>query len=344
MNGRKYVRMGVWLALAPVLLAGLCGCGGLRRSAAPGQVLNTQDPEYQRPYAVYAPTRYQHEQRWPLVIICHDSGLFEGSGREIDEWKSTAERQGVLLAAPSFKRKAEPGSDKLPADKVAAEDEGFMLSVIRSIRAAYSVDDMRIFVIGSGTGSFPALFFALRHPDLCRAVSVRQPSLKPEWLDPCVPFLDLYQPIQVLYDPRDLLGKKAADACIDWLTDHSLNVTTVRQSGTRRRDPAAVFAFVSQVLRRQPLVRILLRDDPANNMSLGFRILTSLNPTKVRWDFGDGANSSEQEPSHTYSQPGLYKVKLSVWSSGGQPQVRQVEVRVPRVWLGARQPTTATTN
>ncbi len=339
MNDTKQVRERVWLALAPTLLACLCGCGDLRRSA-PGRVMTTQEPEYRRSYALYAPSGYQHERRWPLVIICHDRGMFEGPAREIDDWKRAAEKHGVLLAAPNFQRKDKPGSKKLPAEKAASEDEAFMLSVIRSIRAAYSVDDMRIFLIGSGSGSFPALFFGLRHPDLCRAVSIRQPSLKPEWLDPCVPFLDLYQPIQVVFDPGDLLGSKDVDACIDWLMGQNLNVATVQQSGSRRRDPTAVFAFVSQVLRRQPMIRILLRDDPANNMSLGFRIHTSLNPTKVRWDFGDGANSGEQEPSHTYSQPGLYKVKLSVWSSGGPPHVRQVEVRVPRVWLGARAPTT----
>jgi PKD repeat protein len=35
------------------------------------------------------------------------------------------------------------------------------------------------------------------------------------------------------------------------------------------------------------------------------------------WDFGDGTTSSEQNPSHTYSQAGSYNVSLSVTSAGG---------------------------
>lgn len=34
----------------------------------------------------------------------------------------------------------------------------------------------------------------------------------------------------------------------------------------------------------------------------------------VRWDFGDGANSSKANPVHQYSSPGFYDVKLIVWN------------------------------
>ena len=34
------------------------------------------------------------------------------------------------------------------------------------------------------------------------------------------------------------------------------------------------------------------------------------------WDFGDGQTSSAANPSHTYSSPGTYTVKLTVISDG----------------------------
>ena len=38
------------------------------------------------------------------------------------------------------------------------------------------------------------------------------------------------------------------------------------------------------------------------------------------WDFGDGATSSAQSPSHTYSNTGFYTVTLKVTSSTGCTQ------------------------
>jgi PKD repeat protein len=35
------------------------------------------------------------------------------------------------------------------------------------------------------------------------------------------------------------------------------------------------------------------------------------------WDFGDGSTSSAQNPSHTYSSPGRYSVKLTVTGPAG---------------------------
>jgi beta propeller repeat protein len=35
------------------------------------------------------------------------------------------------------------------------------------------------------------------------------------------------------------------------------------------------------------------------------------------WDFGDGSTSTEQNPSHTYTEPGLYTVQLSISNSRG---------------------------
>jgi gliding motility-associated-like protein len=35
------------------------------------------------------------------------------------------------------------------------------------------------------------------------------------------------------------------------------------------------------------------------------------------WDFGNGANSTLQDPTYTYTQPGIYNVTLYVWNLGG---------------------------
>ncbi len=44
---------------------------------------------------------------------------------------------------------------------------------------------------------------------------------------------------------------------------------------------------------------------------------SSKNATKWNWDFGDGSNSTQKSPTHTYSKSGIYTVSLTVSNSNG---------------------------
>ena len=65
------------------------------------------------------------------------------------------------------------------------------------------------------------------------------------------------------------------------------------------------------------------------------RVLTGAEPvTAWKWDFGDGATSSEQNPVHAYQDAGVYTVTLAVTSaSGSDVRVRAncVKIRVPSI-------------
>ena len=43
----------------------------------------------------------------------------------------------------------------------------------------------------------------------------------------------------------------------------------------------------------------------------------SQNVTSTNWDFGDGSNSTDQNPEHTYSAAGNYTVNLIVSNTNG---------------------------
>ena len=45
--------------------------------------------------------------------------------------------------------------------------------------------------------------------------------------------------------------------------------------------------------------------------TVNFTDLTSMDPTEWYWDFGDGTNSEEQNPTHEYSGTGIYTVSLT---------------------------------
>lgn len=52
-------------------------------------------------------------------------------------------------------------------------------------------------------------------------------------------------------------------------------------------------------------------------LSVDFNDLSTDGPTSWKWSFGDGGTASSQHPSHTYTTPGRYTVKLTVSNSLG---------------------------
>ncbi|AKB37164.1 cell surface protein [Methanosarcina siciliae C2J] len=52
-------------------------------------------------------------------------------------------------------------------------------------------------------------------------------------------------------------------------------------------------------------------------LTVNFTDQSTGTPTSWLWDFGDGANSTEQNPSHTYSAAGNYTVNLTVENAAG---------------------------
>jgi PKD repeat protein len=52
-------------------------------------------------------------------------------------------------------------------------------------------------------------------------------------------------------------------------------------------------------------------------LTVAFTDQSSGNPTSWRWDFGDGATSTIQNPTHTYAAPGTYTVSLTATNVAG---------------------------
>ena len=51
--------------------------------------------------------------------------------------------------------------------------------------------------------------------------------------------------------------------------------------------------------------------------TVSFTDLSTNNPTSWKWDFGDGNTSTEQSPKHTYTNTGIYTVKLTAGNAKG---------------------------
>jgi len=322
-----------------IVLTCATGCPVVSNLPAPGRVLTQRDPELGREYYLYVPAGYDDQKRWPLVVTCHGTPYWDTARAQLKTWKGLAEQQGFLLAAPDLMGTASaPHSDREQIRR-QREDEQAILSIVRSIRGARSVDETRIFLTGWSAGAYAVLFTGLRHPDIFRALSIYQGNFDPALVEPCVPFLDRYQRVQVVYGRQDPIAD--AEVCIDWLRAHEMEPEVLERAGIHKRGPEPVCAFFAEVVRKHPWIRLRVHDDPLDDMRMRFSTRASFEPVKFRWDFGDGCGSAETTPEHQYDKPGQYVVRVALWASDDRYHIRRVQLRVPRIRIGARPAATA---
>ena len=99
---------------------------------------------------------------------------------------------------------------------------------------------------------------------------------------------------------------------------------------------AAVGSGGGQLVTRDVAIRIRRLPEAAFKYSPGglqvvFRDVSAGQVTSRQWDFGDGATSTRQSPSHTFAEPGYYAVTLRAGNSVGSDEV----TRLVRVGAGA---------
>jgi PKD repeat protein len=67
-------------------------------------------------------------------------------------------------------------------------------------------------------------------------------------------------------------------------------------------------------------------------LNITFTDTSETKPDKWLWDFGDGTNSTAQNPSHTYASAGIYNVSLRAWNDLGSDTMEKagyISVRDP---------------
>jgi pimeloyl-ACP methyl ester carboxylesterase len=320
--------------LAGLALVGCFGCPAVSNLPAPGALITQREPDLGHAYHLYVPSYYNQARQWALVVTCHGTPPFDTASAQIEEWKGLAEQKGFIVAAPEL-----TGTSAISAisDQVGrqSEDEGAILSLVSSVRASRSIDDTRIFLTGWSAGGYAVLYTGLRHPDVFRALAVRQGNFDPAYVEPCLSYLDRLQPILIMYGNIDPL-KDEALACAEWLKAHDLQPTVIQRPGAHRRDPQPVYAFFAESVRDRPWIRVHVSDDSQDPMHVRFDLKCSFEPKRYLWDFGDEQRSPVAGPDHRYAQPGTYNVRVAVYAANDKPYVRQIQVKVPRVRLGAK--------
>ena len=130
------------------------------------------------PYRVYVPHAYVASRKTPLVIALHGLGANEDSFFDSYEKlpPQLAEKHGFLMAAPlGFRRDGFYGSSIMGAGDVASRRRGEfsekdVLEVLRLMKAAYNVDESRIYLMGHSMGAIGTWAIASKYPQTWAAL------------------------------------------------------------------------------------------------------------------------------------------------------------------------------
>ena len=306
------------------------GCSQLSGKDFPEPIQQLVEPETQRAYFLYRPSSYDRASAWPLIVLCH-GGFGDSPSAQVEAWAQLAERNGLIVAAPALESPSEMKWRKTNAQTpLLRADEQAILGVVRHVRAGHHISEERVMIHGWAGGALPALYAGLAHPEVFRAVSVFQPRFDASYFAEVRPGLDPYQPIGVFFVGSDIMVGGQARELVNWLRGANVDVTSDPVGTVTASDGQHAVGFFENVLRTRPWIRIeRLPSASGNPLELRLRARTTVKPRRLVWRFGDGDEAIVEEPIHVYKAPGLYRVVVSLETSGGATHERHIDFRVP---------------
>ena len=329
MTTPKHLRA-LLLAVLSTFLTGLPGCSQYIDPRVPEPIRPTLEPESGRDYLLYRPSSYDSNLAWPLVVVCPGSSP-DSPNRQIRAWTELAESHGFLVAAPTLtvsKRGLSRDTSKYLARQ--RRDEAHILAVVRHVRGAHRISPERIFIYGWSAGAYAALYTGLRHPHLFRAVSIVQPRFNRLYLGDIEPLVDPYQPVHLHYSSADAITGKNGRHCVDWLHFIGADLREEPPGPVRRSDCAPTVTFFQRLIRQEPWIHIrAFRQAGADSLTVQFKLRCPFRPTRLRWQFGDGDESTIAEPLHVYGQSGTYRVTVTLHAPDHTPYVRSLDLTLP---------------
>ena len=130
------------------------------------------------PYRVYVPKGYAASKATPLVIALH--GLGQNEDSFFDSYSQLppqlAEKHGFLMAAPlGYRPDGFYGSPIMGVADAASRrkteySEKDVLEVVRLMKAAYNVDESRIYLMGHSMGAIGTWLLGAKYPQLWAAL------------------------------------------------------------------------------------------------------------------------------------------------------------------------------
>jgi len=180
--------------LLPVLLL-LSGCPVTQPQDTPVDEVAATEPRTGRSYWLYLPSCYKADRKWPLVITLHGTHGWDSRDAQIREWKSLAEREGLIVASPQLRsvQGILPVSRELWRRDLDA-DEQAILGLLDDLCARYEIDQHKVLLTGFSAGGYPLYFVGLRNPRRFDMLIARA----------CNSSIDLFESVELTDEARAL--------------------------------------------------------------------------------------------------------------------------------------------
>ncbi len=313
------------------------GCTGLPKDESGVRYMKEIEPETGAEYYLAVPSKHDPKKKWTLVVTCHGTPPWDTALQQIGRWGSFAEGKGFVVVAPVLKGTASDNPFISPDVQIRRQehDERVILSLVERLRPAFNIDPTRVFLTGWSGGAYAVLYTGLRHPDIFRALAVHQGNFDERFVKPTLPRLDPYQPVQISWGITDLL-KDDAEEALHWIRSHRMAYAIPQElAGHHRLLPEVAYRFFRRVVREHPwMVVTAFASRPDNLMAVKFRVRSAPSAETYLWQFGDGDISPAASPEHVYSEPGEYRVQVTIKTAKGRQHVRTIKVRVPVAQIG----------
>jgi polyhydroxybutyrate depolymerase len=164
-----------WIVLVPLLVA----CGSAEPSpppptAGPGTITVPLDD---RPFALHLPPSYRPGTPAPLLVLLHGYSATSVIQEAYFKLVAESDRRGFLYAMPdgTTDRQGNQFWNAGPACcdnfRTGVDDVAYLRKVIGAVKARYTVDAARVYVVGHSNGGFMALRMACDHADEITAVA-----------------------------------------------------------------------------------------------------------------------------------------------------------------------------
>lgn len=312
-------------------LPGLFGCPVVVRNEK-GHVLHRDEPISGQRYELYIPSTYRPERAWPLIVTCHGTPPFDSARLQVREWTDLAERRGLIIAAPVLKGTSARGDAKPRTVEQQIEqqryDEETILATINHVKAGYSVDEGKIFLTGWSAGNYAVLWTGLSHPEVFRALAVRQGNFDAKFVAPLEHRLNSQQQVMVFHGQVDLL-RSQSEQCIRWLKEHGVTVYSDEVLGAHHRVPDPAYRYFDGITRGSPWLVIRWEPSWAGN-PLAVRLWAKTDPPteKIEWTLGDGRTAQGRSLTHTYTSGGSYDLTVRATFAKKQQVERHMHIAV----------------
>ena len=110
------------------------------------------------------------------------------------------------------------------------------------------------------------------------------------------------------------------------VVDSWFSVRSLVNASKGRRAIAVNAQSINNGCVAPPIAMFNVLNSPSCSGEIIFEDQSYNQPNSWQWDFGDGNYSNQQNPTHTYSQEGIFNVKLYVSNALGQDSVLQTNI------------------